>query len=70
MSNAEETQEMLNEMRLESKALLKELYEICAFMRGISRDEIFATTATEREIMHKIIKNKFDIMAKTNTPIL
>jgi hypothetical protein len=70
MSNPAETQELLNEMRLDSKALLQQIYEICAYMRGVNREEVFASTAEERDIMLKIIKEKFEIMAKTHTSIL
>ena len=61
----EKAHEIISDLKNEAKVLTKTIYNICAYMRNISRDEAWALTPTERDIIFNIIKSKIATMEKS-----
>jgi len=60
-----ETKELLSKLKAESNSIINTVYNICAYMRNISRDEAWSLTIKERNIIMSIIKSKIDTIEKT-----
>lgn len=59
----------LNKFDRESKALKKEVIQICWFMRGgITYDEAMYLSNEERELIGKLIKDNLDTTKKSGLP--
>lgn len=70
-SNPEEIQEILQEMSFASKALTREITEICWYMRGsIQWDQAWNLTAKNREVITKLIKENIERTEKTKLPLI
>lgn len=70
-STPEETQQYLQELASESKALTKQLYEMCWFMRGsITREEAWALSYQERKMISEIIQANIENTEKSGLPLL
>lgn len=63
--NANETIDLLNSMKHESKALIESIYEMSEYSKNISREEAWAMSVGERKVLEKIIKDKIKIMEKS-----
>ena len=61
----EKAHELIDNLKNEATLLTKTIYNICAYMRNISRDEAWALTPAERNIIFNIIKSKIATMEKS-----
>lgn len=68
-SSPEETRDLVQGMRREAKALTKNIYYLCAYMKNLSRDEAWALTAEEREVISAIVKDKFETLNKSKSKV-
>jgi hypothetical protein len=67
----EETSALLQSLKTESKALTKEILEICWYMRGgISMDEAWSLTMEDRRIIRDIIQQNIDNTVKAKMPLM
>lgn len=63
-ASPEEVQEILLELRKESKALVEEIGNICWFMKGLGWDEAWNLTYGERKVLGDVIKENLERMGK------
>lgn len=68
-STSEDANEFINSMRKEAKALIHNTYQICAYIRNLSREEAWALSSVERDILVSIIKDKLDTLGKTKSKV-
>jgi len=65
----EEVVEFLNDFDKSSKALRKNLFRICWYMRGgISADEAYQLSFQDRETINEIIKDNLETTKETKMP--
>jgi hypothetical protein len=65
----EQIKELLERFERDSKALRKEVLDLCWHMRGgLSYDEGMMLSYEDRTIVHNIIKEHMDTTQKTNLP--
>jgi hypothetical protein len=65
----EQIKELLERFERDSKALRKEVLDLCWHMRGgLSYDEGMMLSYEDRTIIHNIIKEHMDTTQKTNLP--
>jgi len=65
----EEIAELLDSYDKESKALRKDLLQLCWYMRGsVSYDEAFMLSPDDREIIAKIIKENLETTKESGLP--
>ena len=70
-SNPEETGELLQDMTIASKAITKEVAEICWYMRGsITWDQAWRLTPKQKEVIRRVIKDNIERTEKTRMPLL
>jgi len=70
-SNPEEVVEILEDMSIASKAITKEMAEICWYMRGsINWDQAWRLTPNQKEVIRKVIKDNIERTEKTRMPLL
>lgn len=70
-SNPEETGELLQDMTIASKAITKEMAEICWYMRGsITWDQAWRLTPKQKEVIRKVIRDNIERTEKTRMPLL
>lgn len=70
-SDPEEIQALLDNMAIESKAIFKEVADICWYMRGgVTYDQAMRLTHRERQIMAKLIKDNIERTEKSGMPLL
>jgi hypothetical protein len=64
-----EIEEVVNDLEKDSKALKKELYKLCWYMRGsLSVEEAFQLDFESREIIVSIIDENLKTTEKTKMP--
>ena len=65
----EEIPEFLDRLEKESRAIKKNLLEMCWHMRGgLSYDDAMLLSYHEREMINDIIKDHMDVTKKTQLP--
>lgn len=65
----EQIKELLERFERDSKALRKEVLDLCWHMRGgLSYDDGMMLSYEDRTIIHNIIKEHMDTTQKTNLP--
>jgi hypothetical protein len=65
----EEIDEVVKEMDAESKALKKELYKMCWYMRGsLTVEQAFTLDYHDREIIATIIEENLETTKETKLP--
>lgn len=70
-SNPEEIKKLLDEMEMSSKALTKEIADICWYMRGsVSWNEAWGLSPDQRRIIIKLIENNIERTEKAKMPLL
>jgi len=70
-SNPEETQEILQDMSIASKAIIKEMAEICWYMRGsITWDQAWQLTSKQKQVIRKVINANIERTEKLGMPLL
>lgn len=61
--------ELLDRMESDTKALKKEIFKLCWYMRGgISLDEMFQLGNKDREIVQDIVKENLEVTKETSLP--
>ena len=67
--NNDEIVEYLQSLEKESKALIKHIYNLAWHMRGgITLDESFGISFTEREIINELINERIETANETGLP--
>jgi len=67
--NNEQIVEMLDDMDKDSKAINKNLIEMCWYMRGgISYSEAFLLSPTDRKHIMELIKSNMELTNKSGLP--
>ncbi len=67
--NVTQIKELIEQLENESKALKHETLELCWHMRGaISYDDGMMLSYTDREILHKLIKEHMETTQKSGLP--
>jgi hypothetical protein len=56
-------------MRREAKAIIQNTYHICAYIRNLSREEAWALSSSERDVLISIIKDKLDTLSKSKSKV-
>lgn len=70
-SNPSEVEELLQDMTIASKAITKEVADICWYMRGsITWDQAWRLTPKQKEVIRKVIKDNIKRTEKTGLPLL
>jgi hypothetical protein len=65
----DEVIELLDGFDRDSKALKEEALRFCWYMRGgLTYDEAFLLSASEREIISKIVKENMELTKKSGLP--
>ena len=65
----EEVVEELNSYDKQSKAIKKNLMKMCWYMRGgITLEEIYQLSVSDREIINKIIEENLEVTKETGQP--
>lgn len=65
----DQIKELIEQFEKESKALKNEVLEMCWHMRGaVSYDDGMMLSHTDREIIHKIIKEHMETTQKSGLP--
>lgn len=65
----EQIKELIEKFEKDTKALRKEILDLCWHMRGgLSYDDGMLLTHEDRELLHKIVKEHLDTTQKTNLP--
>jgi hypothetical protein len=65
----DEINDVVKEMEAESKAIKKELYRMCWFMRGgITIEQAYQMDAMDREVIGEIIESNLDTAKETGMP--
>jgi hypothetical protein len=65
----DEINELVREMEAESKAIKKELYRMCWFMRGgITIEEAYQMDAMDREVIGEVIESNLETAKETGMP--
>jgi hypothetical protein len=65
----EQIKELIERFEKDSKALRKEILDLCWHMRGgLSYDDGMMLSHEDRDILHKIVKEHLDTTQKTNLP--
>lgn len=65
----EEIKLLIERFDKDSKALRKEILDLCWHMRGgLSYDDGMMLSHEDRDILHKIVKEHLDTTQKTNLP--
>lgn len=58
-------------MSIASKAIIKEVAEICWYMRGsITWDQAWNLTPKQKEVIRKVIRGNIERTEKTGMPLL
>lgn len=61
--------EMIDDFDNDSKALKKNLYKLCWYMRGgIALDEAYCLSPAERDIVMSVINDNIELTNKTGIP--
>lgn len=59
----------IESLEKESKALTKHIYDLCWHMRGgMTLDEAFSISYSDREIINELIKERLEITNDTRLP--
>lgn len=67
----EEIQVLLNQYESESKALTKQVVEICWYMRGsVTWDQAWNLSPNQRKVIYDLINDNIDRTKKANMPLL
>jgi len=62
--SSEEIPKFLDEMAIDSRAITKEVAEICFYMNGsITWDQAWNLTSKQKTIIRKIIKDNMELMS-------
>ena len=70
-SSPDEIVEYFAELSFESRAIEKEVTDICWYMRGsVSWDQAWRLTNRQRDVIAKIIKNNIERTEKLGMPLL
>lgn len=70
-STPEEINDLLQDMATNSKAIIKEVAEICWYMRGsVTWDEAMRLTHTEKEVISNFIKENIQRGEKAGVPLI
>jgi len=70
-SSPEEIDRILQDLSFASRAIEKELAEICWYMRGsIDWFQVHTLTFDQRKVINKVIREKIELVEKTKLPIL
>lgn len=70
-SSQEDVETLLSEMDFDSKALTKQIAEICWFMRGsINWDQAWRLTGSQREVVVNLINKNIENTEKSKMPLL
>jgi hypothetical protein len=65
----EEIEEVVTELDADSKAIKKELYKMCWFMRGgLSFEEAYQLDRQDREVIAEIIESNLETTKETRMP--
>lgn len=67
----EQISDLLEKMEAESRAIIKEMAEICWYMRGsITWDQALRLTHTEKKAISSVIKDNIERTEKTGLALL
>lgn len=70
-SNPSEVEELLQDMAIASKAITREVVDICWYMRGsINWDQAWQLTTKQKEVIRKVIRENIERTEKTRMPLL
>lgn len=70
-SSPEEIQIILNRMKKDTRAMEKEIYNICWYMRGgVTREEAWHLSYSERQTISSIIKRNVEATEKSGLALL